>query len=86
MFILDDLLLFPLRSALWATRQIAQAVNHQLAGEREALVQELSNLYRRLEAGEMGEAEFDKREEELLDRLEELEVQEEGSEEGLEER
>ena len=86
MFILDDILLFPIKSILWMFREIHNAAQQELANEAENITAELSELYMMLETGRITEDEFDTREKELLDRLDE--IQEHGNliEEGKEEQ
>lgn len=73
MLIVDDLLLFPMRSLLGVFREIYNAAQQESVNEAEAIRAALSELYMRLETGGISEAEFDAREGELLDRLDELE-------------
>jgi len=86
MLIIDDILLFPIKSILWIFREIHNAAQQELATEAEAITAELSELYMMLETGRITEAEFDAKEVELLDRLDE--IQEHGNliEEGKEEQ
>ena len=77
MLIIDDILLFPIKSILWMFREIHNAAQQELATETEAITAELSELYMMLETGRITEAEFNVREKELLDRLDE--IQERGS-------
>jgi hypothetical protein len=77
MLILDDILLFPIKSILWIFREIHNAAQQELATEAETITAELSELYMMLETGRITEDEFDTREKELLDRLDE--IQERGS-------
>jgi hypothetical protein len=74
MLIIDDLLFFPVRSILWTFREIYNAAQEEQANEAEAITAELSDLYMMLETGKITEAEFDQREKELLDRLEEIQA------------
>lgn len=74
MLIIDDLLFFPVRSILWTFREIYNAAQEDVANEAEAITAELSDLYMMLETGKITEAEFDQREKELLDRLEEIQA------------
>ena len=69
MFLLDDVLLFPIRSLLWVFKEIHHAVEAEQANEAEAITAKLSELYMMLETGQMTEAEFDAAEKVLLDRL-----------------
>jgi len=73
MFILDDILLFPLRGIHWIAREIDDAAQQERENEAQAITTELSELYKRLESGGLTEADFDAREKKLLDRLEEIE-------------
>jgi len=77
MLIIDDILMFPIKSILWMFREIHNAAQQELATEAETITAELSELYMMLETGRITEAEFDAREKELLDRLDE--IQERGS-------
>jgi hypothetical protein len=74
MLIIDDLLFFPVRSILWTFREIYNAAQEDVANEAEAITAELSDLYMMLETGKITEAEFDQREKDLLDRLEEIQA------------
>ncbi len=74
MLIIDDLLFFPVRSILWTFREIYNAAQEEQANEAEAITAELSDLYMMLETGKITEAEFDQREKDLLDRLEEIQA------------
>lgn len=78
MFLLDDLLLLPVRGFLWSARKLAEAARRELAEEEDRIIGELSELYRMLEGGAITEEEFDAQEKGLLDRLEE--IQEGGTE------
>ncbi len=69
MFLVDDLLLSPVKGVLWVFQEIYDAAQQELAGEREAITAALSELYLNLETGQISEAEFDAQEKLLLDRL-----------------
>jgi hypothetical protein len=59
----------PVRGSLWTVRQVLAEAERQYYDP--AVVRaELARLEQRLEAGEIGEEEFDRLEDELLDRLE----------------
>jgi len=73
MFLLDDILLSPVTGLLHIFRELHQAVQQDATNEAEALRTALSELYMLLETGQISEAEADAREQELLDRLEEVE-------------
>ena len=72
MFLIDDILLAPVRSIVWVARKVAEAAEQERAAEEEAISVELQELYRSLEAGRITESAFDAREKELLDRLDNL--------------
>jgi hypothetical protein len=76
MFIFDDLLLSPMKGVLWVFQEIHDAAKQELDGEGEAITAALSELYMRLETGQITEAEFDAQETVLLDRLDRLQAQE----------
>lgn len=81
MFLLDDVLLFPIRSLLWVFKEIHHAVEAEQANEAEAITAKLSELYMMLETGQMTEAEFDAAEKVLLDRLDAIREGEDTGEE-----
>lgn len=82
MLIVDDILLFPGRSILWIFREVHNAAQQELASEAELIKTELRELYMMLETGRISEEEFDAREKALLDRLDQLEEEDAGSDEG----
>jgi len=45
MLIIDDILLFPIKSILWMFREIHNAAQQELATEAETITTELSALY-----------------------------------------
>jgi hypothetical protein len=76
MLILDDILLLPLRGALCLFREIYNAAEQESENEAEAVRKELQELYMMLETGRITEEQFNAGEEQLLDRLEEMESSE----------
>ncbi|MBM4295964.1 MAG: gas vesicle protein GvpG [Deltaproteobacteria bacterium] len=76
MFFVDDLLLSPIKGIFWVFREIHDAAQQELAGESEAITAALSELYMRLETGQITEVEFDAQEKALLDRLDRLQAEE----------
>jgi hypothetical protein len=68
MFLLDDLLLAPVKGILWLAEQVQKEANSQLfdAAEIKARLAEIQELY---DSGMISEAEFLKAEEKLLARL-----------------
>jgi hypothetical protein len=79
MFLLDDILLAPARGLMAVFRNIHEAAQEELAHEGEAIRNQLSEMYRLLETGQLSEEEFDCRERELLDRLETVEARDEAA-------
>ncbi len=76
MFLVDDILLSPVKGVIWVFREIHDAAQQELAGESEAITAALSELYMKLETGQITETEFDAREKTLLDRLDRLQAEE----------
>ncbi|MEM1164819.1 MAG: gas vesicle protein GvpG [Planctomycetota bacterium] len=76
MFIVDDILFSPAKGFMWIMRELHKAASQELESEADRITAELSSLYMRLETGEITEDEFDERETELLDRLDELQAEE----------
>ena len=74
MFLIDDILLAPAKGLLWVFREIHDAAQQELAGESETITAALSELYMRLETGQITEAQFDAQETTLLDRLDRLQA------------
>ena len=70
MLLVDDLLLAPIHGLLWIFGKIHDAAQEEIAGEADAITEELRELYMMLETGRITEADFDARERTLLDRLE----------------
>ena len=72
MLLVDDIVFSPVKSIFWIFRELHNAAQQEKASEAENLTNELSELYMMLETGKITEEEFDKREEEILDRLDEI--------------
>jgi len=70
MLLVDDIVLFPMKSVLWIFDEIYHAAEEALESEADAVTAQLQELYRMLESGSITDTEFDAREAELLDRLE----------------
>jgi hypothetical protein len=79
MLLIDDLLLSPVKGVLWVFREIHDAAQKELAGESEAITGALSELYMKLETGQITETQFDAREKVLLDRLDRLQAEEQAA-------
>lgn len=72
MFLIDDLLLAPGKALLFVFKQIAERAEDDLLDD-ESVKKELQELYMLLETGRIGEQEFERREQLLIRRLEEIE-------------
>ena len=71
-FLLDDILLAPLKGVVWIAEKIQEAAEKELLDE-EQVKRDLTELYMRLETGQITEEEFTRQEEELVERLEAIE-------------
>ncbi|MBU4233368.1 MAG: gas vesicle protein GvpG [Proteobacteria bacterium] len=72
MFIIDDVLLSPIKGILWVFQEIHDAAREDQAGEGDRITGQLSELYMKLETGQITEAEFDAQEKTLLDHLDRI--------------
>jgi hypothetical protein len=79
MFLLDKLITTPL---MWLAQEINEAVQKEQVGESESITRSLSELYMRLETGEITEAMFEAEETKLLDRLDAIALRDEARAEG----
>ncbi len=80
MGLLRELLLLPaapVRGTFWVLGQVVDEAERQYY-DPSAIQAELARLEQQLEAGEIDDAEFDRREDELLDRLEAVQNREQG--------
>lgn len=73
MLIIDDILLFPVRSIFWIFKQIHKAAEEEIESRADRITAELSEMYMLLDTGRITEEEFDAREKELLDELDKIE-------------
>jgi hypothetical protein len=67
-FLLDDILLAPVKSVIWMGRKLDEVVRKEYSGEGN-IKEELMKLQMRFELDEISEEEYDEREKELLARL-----------------
>jgi hypothetical protein len=72
MFFIDDILLSPMKGLVAICRNIRETAQQELDDQERAIVADLSELHRLLESGQIGDDEFNGRETDLLDRLEEV--------------
>lgn len=68
MFLLDDILLAPVKGVVWLGKQVAKEANQQLFDEA-SIKESLARLQELHEFGEISEKEFHDLEEKLLARL-----------------
>ena len=74
MFLVDDILLSPVKGILWVFREIHDAAQQESAGESRTITAALSELYMKLETAD--HRTFDAQEQVLLDRLDRLQAEE----------
>ena len=79
MLLIDDLLMAPGSFLMWVMRKVHEAAQEELENDSARITAELSELHRKLETGAITEAQFEAREQELLDRLDRIREQTEGS-------
>ena len=72
MLIVDDILLFPVKGINWVFKQIHELAQDELEGEADRIRESLTDLYMMLETGQITEEEFEQQESILLDRLDNL--------------
>ena len=70
--LIDDILLMPFKGFTGIFKEIYKIADQEL-NSKETLQKKLLELQMRLEMGEISEEEYEERETEILDRLEELE-------------
>ena len=68
-FLIDDILLFPLKFPVWIGKKIEEAAYQELIDESKVR-EELLALQMRLEMGEITDEEYEKEETTLMERLE----------------
>jgi hypothetical protein len=81
MFLIDDILLSPVRGLFWIFKEIRDAAEEEQANEAETITTRLSELYMMLETDQITEAEFDASEKAFLDRLDAIKEREDSGEE-----
>jgi hypothetical protein len=70
MFLLDDILLAPVKGLAAICQKVYEAAQDDLEDQEKAVLGALSELYQELERGGIGDEEFNVRESALLERLE----------------
>jgi len=75
-FLIDDILLFPVKGVIWIGKKIRDMALEELEDTPEKLQRELLDLQMALEAEQITEAEYQKKEKDILERLEALKKEE----------
>jgi len=70
MFLIDDILLAPIKGIIWIAEKVQDMALEELEDTPEKLQRELLDLQMALEAEQITETEYKKREEDILKRLE----------------
>ena len=70
MFLLDDILLAPIKGLAAVCQKVHDAAKEDLADQEKAVMATLAELHQQLDSGCIGDADFNARESALLDRLE----------------
>ena len=73
MFLLDDILLAPMKGLAAVCRKVEEAAKQDLENQEKGAMSALGELHRRLETGQIDEKDFDLEEARLLDQIERLE-------------
>ena len=69
MFLLDDLLLAPIKGLAAVCQKVHQAAQEDLESQEKAVMADLAELHHLLDAGQIQDDDFNTRETDLLDRL-----------------
>ena len=82
MFLIDDILLLPLKGIIWMGKKINEAAEKELTDEG-PIKEKLMELQLRFELDEISEEEYNRQEQELLERLDTIRIaKEEGDKNG----
>ena len=68
-FLIDDILLFPIKGIVWIAEKVRGMALEELEDTPEKLQRELLDLQMALEAEQITEAEYQKKEKDVLERL-----------------
>jgi len=77
MFLIDDLLLAPLKGVIFIANKINEVLEKEMSDEG-SVKERLMSLQRRFEMDEIDEEEYDRREDELLKQLERIMAEKQG--------
>ena len=72
MFLLDDILLAPMKGLAAVCRKVEEAARQDLENQGKGAMSALGELHRRLETGQIDEKDFDLEETRLLEKIEGL--------------
>jgi hypothetical protein len=72
MFLLDDLLLAPVKGLANVCRKVEEAARQDLENQEKGVMAALGDLHRRLEMGQIDEKDFDLEETQLLEKMDSL--------------
>jgi hypothetical protein len=72
MFILDDILLSPMKGLAAVCRKVEEAARQELENREKGAMSALGELHRRLETGQIDETDFDLEETRLLEQIEDI--------------
>jgi hypothetical protein len=70
MFLLDDILLAPIKGLAMICRKVHDAAQEDMEKQEKEILARLAELHQLMDAGRIGEEDFNVRECDLLDRLE----------------
>ena len=79
MFILDDILLAPIKGIVWIGKKIEEVAKRETS-DKSKIQEQLLELQMRLELEEITESEYEKEETRLLKELNRIQKEEEGEE------
>ena len=77
MFLIDDILLAPLKGVIFIGKKISEVIEKEMSDEG-AIKERLIALQLKFEMDEIDEEEYDRREDELLKLLEEIRAEKQG--------
>lgn len=80
MFLLDDILLAPIKGVKWIAEKLQDVADKDLF-DPDKIREELMSLQAKLDMGDVSEAEYREREKDLLERMTEIQQRKEKSEE-----
>ena len=72
MFLVDDVMMSPFKGFMFLAREVANAVEQEQENRRDSLMNELTELHRLFERGDISDEDFDAREAAILDLLDQF--------------